>query len=89
MKKAVITLFLWAFFPVVQANVSQDLDNFFNGMGYASNVTSPMPLNLKLQDFLVGVHSMLVIRYVSISWCNWICPVTVLDVEALIYILAV
>ncbi|MXH29264.1 conjugal transfer protein TraH, partial [Escherichia coli] len=54
MKKAVITLFLWAFFPVVQANVSQDLDNFFNGMGYASNVTSPDAFESQAAGFFGG-----------------------------------
>lgn len=54
MKKGVLTLCLLSFFSTVQANVSTDLDNFFNGMGYASNVTSPAAFESQAAGFFGG-----------------------------------
>lgn len=38
----------------VSANVSQDLDGFFNGIGYASNVTSPAAFESQASGFFGG-----------------------------------
>ncbi|WP_131784109.1 conjugal transfer protein TraH [Legionella gresilensis] len=54
MKKAALTLCLFGFFHIVHANVSQDLDSFFNGMGYASNVTSPAAFESQAAGFFGG-----------------------------------
>ncbi|HHF7365615.1 TPA: conjugal transfer protein TraH [Legionella bozemanae] len=54
MKKVILTLGLLVFFHTVQANVSTDLDNFFNGMGYASNVTSPAAFESQAAGFFGG-----------------------------------
>ncbi|HHW4982776.1 TPA: conjugal transfer protein TraH [Legionella anisa] len=54
MKKGILTLCLLSFFSTVQANVSTDLDNFFNGMGYASNVTSPAAFESQAAGFFGG-----------------------------------
>lgn len=54
MKKLFLTLNLIGCFSNVQANVSQDLDNFFNGMGYASNVTSPAAFESQAAGFFGG-----------------------------------
>ncbi|HHF7368348.1 TPA: conjugal transfer protein TraH [Legionella bozemanae] len=54
MKKVFLTLCLFGFFSTVEANVSTDLDNFFNGMGYASNVTSPAAFESQAAGFFGG-----------------------------------
>lgn len=54
MKKGILTLCLLSFFSTVQASVSTDLDNFFNGMGYASNVTSPAAFESQAAGFFGG-----------------------------------
>lgn len=88
-EKNALTLCLLGFLSTAHANVSQDLDSFFNGMGYASNVTSPAAFESQAAGFLVAVHSMRVIRCASTSWFSWIYPVTVPDVGVLIYLLEV
>lgn len=54
MKKVVLTLCLLGFLPKTEANVSQDLNSFFNGMGYASNVTSPAAFESQAAGFFGG-----------------------------------
>ena len=54
MKRIVLTLCFLGVFPTGQANVSQDLDSFFNGMGYASNVTSPAAFESQAAGFFGG-----------------------------------
>lgn len=54
MKKLVLSLGLIGCFSAVQANISQDLDGFFNGMGYASNVTSPAAFESQAAGFFGG-----------------------------------
>ncbi|HAU1599249.1 TPA: conjugal transfer protein TraH [Legionella pneumophila] len=54
MKKLVLSLGLIGCFSAAQANVSQDLDGFFNGMGYASNVTSPAAFESQAAGFFGG-----------------------------------
>lgn len=54
MKRVALTLCLLGFFSAAQANVSQDLDSFFNGMGYASNVTSPAAFESQAAGFFGG-----------------------------------
>ncbi|STX81474.1 TraH pilus assembly protein [Legionella busanensis] len=54
MKKRFLVLSLFGFFSTAFANVSQDLDNFFNGMGYASNVTSPAAFESQAAGFFGG-----------------------------------
>ncbi|WP_237761224.1 conjugal transfer protein TraH, partial [Legionella cherrii] len=54
MQKGILTLCLLSFFSTAQANVSTDLDNFFNGMGYASNVTSPAAFETQAAGFFGG-----------------------------------
>ncbi|MCE3045405.1 conjugal transfer protein TraH [Legionella sp. 16cNR16C] len=54
MKKLVIALGFLGCFSTAQANVGQDLDSFFNGMGYASNVTSPAAYESQAAGFFGG-----------------------------------
>ncbi|HAT2098249.1 conjugal transfer protein TraH [Legionella pneumophila serogroup 1] len=54
MKPVVLALCLLSFFSNVQANVSQDLDGFFNGIGYASNATSPAAFESQAAGFFGG-----------------------------------
>ncbi|RAP34901.1 conjugal transfer protein TraH [Legionella quinlivanii] len=54
MKQLVIALGLLGCFSIAQANVSQDLDSFFNGLGYASNVTSPAAFESQAAGFFGG-----------------------------------
>ncbi|HHI9467664.1 TPA: conjugal transfer protein TraH, partial [Legionella anisa] len=54
MKKNALTLCLLGFLSTAHANVSQDLDSFFNGMGYASNVTSPAAFESQAAGFFGG-----------------------------------
>ncbi|HCE6135893.1 TPA: conjugal transfer protein TraH [Legionella pneumophila] len=54
MKKVALTLCLLGFFPTIQAGVSQDLDSFFNGMGYGSNLTSPAAFESQAAGFFGG-----------------------------------
>ncbi|HDV5785736.1 TPA: conjugal transfer protein TraH [Legionella pneumophila] len=54
MKKGLLTLCLFSFFSMVHANVSQDLDGFFNVIGYASNVTSPAAFESQAAGFFGG-----------------------------------
>lgn len=53
-KNNVITGILMLHSAALFANVSQDLDSFFNGMGYASNVTSPAAFESQAAGFFGG-----------------------------------
>jgi len=53
MKKAMVVI-LMGIACQVSANVSQDLDGFFNGIGYASNVTSPAAFESQAAGFFGG-----------------------------------
>lgn len=53
MNKAIILL-LYGMIATVHASVSTDLDNFFNGIGYASNVTSPAAFESQAAGFFGG-----------------------------------
>lgn len=54
MKKIIACLFMMGLSNQLTANVSQDLDNFFNGIGYASNVTSPAAFESQAAGFFGG-----------------------------------
>ena len=54
MKPVILIFGLLGFCLNAQANVSQDLDSFFNGMGYASNVTSPAAFESQAAGFFGG-----------------------------------
>ncbi|STX81705.1 TraH pilus assembly protein [Legionella busanensis] len=54
MKNFFLVLGLFSFFSTAYANISQDLDNFFNKMGYASNVTSPGAFESQAAGFFGG-----------------------------------
>ncbi|HAT8643609.1 conjugal transfer protein TraH [Legionella pneumophila] len=54
MKKIIASLLIMGLSNQLTANVSQDLDNFFNGIGYASNVTSPAAFESQAAGFFGG-----------------------------------
>lgn len=54
MKKMLIYFFLMMAFGTATANISDDLDDFFNGLGYASNVTSPAAFESQAAGFFGG-----------------------------------
>ncbi|WP_131783646.1 conjugal transfer protein TraH [Legionella gresilensis] len=54
MKKLIVFLFLGLIYFKVSANVSTDLDNFFNQMGYTANVTSPDAFESQAAGFFGG-----------------------------------
>ncbi|KTC78712.1 conjugal transfer protein TraH [Legionella cincinnatiensis] len=54
MKHLIFSFVLLFLFANTQASVSQDLDNFFNGMGYASNVTNPSAFESQAAGFFGG-----------------------------------
>ncbi|HHI9467508.1 TPA: conjugal transfer protein TraH [Legionella anisa] len=54
MNKAIISLLLFGAWSCADASVSTDLDNFFNGIGYASNVTSPAAFESQAAGFFGG-----------------------------------
>ena len=53
-KNNVIPSILILYSSALFSNVSQDLDSFFNGMGYASNVTSPAAFESQAAGFFGG-----------------------------------
>lgn len=54
MKRTVSLLILVTFSLKSLANISTDLDQFFNGLGYASNVTSPAAFESQAAGFFGG-----------------------------------
>lgn len=54
MKLFIFFLSVLSMFSNSYGSVSQDLDNFFNGMGYASNVTSPAAFESQAAGFFGG-----------------------------------
>jgi conjugative transfer pilus assembly protein TraH len=54
MKNLILCLSLIIFCSKASASVSQDLDSFFNGIGYASNVTSPAAFESQAAGFFGG-----------------------------------
>jgi conjugative transfer pilus assembly protein TraH len=54
MNKNLACFFLWVVCTPSFANVSTDLDAFFNGMGYSSNVTSPAAFESQAAGFFGG-----------------------------------
>ncbi|WP_412755609.1 conjugal transfer protein TraH [Legionella longbeachae] len=54
MKHLIFSFVLLFLCSNTQASVSQDLDNFFNGMGYASNVTNPSAFESQAAGFFGG-----------------------------------
>lgn len=54
MKKGLISVFMLALSFQSIASVSSDLDNFFNGIGYASNTTSPAAFESQAAGFFGG-----------------------------------
>lgn len=54
MKQLLLPLVLSGYMTFACAGVSQDLDSFFNGMGYASNVTSPAAFESQAAGFFGG-----------------------------------
>lgn len=54
MKKIFLILGLIGLFSTVEANVNQDLDSFFNGIGYASNVASPAAFESQAAGYFGG-----------------------------------
>ncbi|WP_419421571.1 conjugal transfer protein TraH (plasmid) [Legionella sp. D16C41] len=54
MKNYFLAFGLFSFFSLAYANISQDLDNFFDQLGYASNVTSPAAFESQAAGFFGG-----------------------------------
>ncbi|PWY53810.1 conjugal transfer protein TraH, partial [Legionella qingyii] len=54
MNKLMVSLVLLSVVSMTRASVSTDLDNFFNGIGYASNVTSPAAFESQAAGFFGG-----------------------------------
>ncbi|QMT62112.1 conjugal transfer protein TraH [Legionella sp. PC997] len=54
MKKIFLILGLIGLFSTVEATVNQDLDSFFNGIGYASNVASPAAFESQAAGYFGG-----------------------------------
>jgi conjugative transfer pilus assembly protein TraH len=54
MKKWIIALFAYLSAPTALATVSQDLDHFFNGIGFASNTTNPAAFESQAAGFFGG-----------------------------------
>lgn len=54
MKYVTLSFVLFFLGATTHASVSQDLDNFFNGMGYASNVTNPAAFESQAAGFFGG-----------------------------------
>ncbi|HHF7375960.1 MULTISPECIES: conjugal transfer protein TraH [Legionellaceae] len=54
MNKLIVSFVLLSVVSLTQASVSTDLDNFFNGIGYASNVTSPAAFESQAAGFFGG-----------------------------------
>lgn len=53
-KKIIATFLMMGLSGQLSANVAQDLDSFFNGLGFASNVTSPAAFESQAAGFFGG-----------------------------------